>query len=203
MRVLLSPRCDSGKDAAVAAVARAMAGPEGEAIAFRGLSEEAFLRPLSEGEIYLVRKALLGLDPDLFVRKDEAPAPVVGYVCAGKPVVPGATRRVIAVADHVNLGWRSPLTGRNDDRLGPRFPVIAGMYEPGLVSSRVGSEALLPIEQGVVAGVRDDRRLLGFESRMVREQGPAALSSELVPVALLAAHLGIRLAAAVVVAREE
>ena len=107
------------------------------------------------------------------------------------------------MTDHVNLAWRSPLTGRNDDRLGPRFPVVAGMYEPELVSSRIGSEALLSAEQGVVAGVRDDRRLLAFESRMVREQALAAVSSELVPVALLAAHLGFRLAAAVVVAREE
>jgi purine-nucleoside phosphorylase len=103
----------------------------------------------------------------------------------------------------VNLTWRSPLTGRNNDRLGPRFPVIAGMYEPGLVLSRVGPEVGLPVELGVVAGVRDHRCLLEFESRMVREQDLAAFSSELVPVALVAAHLGIRLAAAVVVLEEE
>ncbi len=158
---------------------------------------------MSESEIYLLRKALLGLDPDLYVAKDESSAPVVGYVCAGKAVLPCAARRVIAVRDHVNLTWRSPLTGRNDDRLGPRFPIVAGMYDPLMVLDRVESGALLSAEQGVVAGVRDDRRLLGFESRMVREQGLAAVTTELVPVALLAAHLGIRLAAAVVVAREE
>lgn len=203
MRVLLSPSFSSGNDPDIAALARSLAGPEGEAVLLRELSEAAFRRPLSGGEVHLLRKALLGSDPDLAVENDEARAPVVGYVCAGKTTLSAGKRRVIAVTDHVNLAWRSPLTGRNDDRLGPRFPVVAGMYEPGLVSSRVGPETSLPVESGAVAGVCDDRRLLAFESRMVREQGLAAVSSELVPVALLAAHLGIRLAAAVVVAREE
>jgi hypothetical protein len=184
-------------------MARSLAGLEGELVPLRELSEAAFRRPLSEGEVYLLRKALLGLSPDLSVRKDEAPAAVVGYVCAGKTAVPTKKRRVIVVTDHVNLAWRSPLTGRNDDRMGPRFPVVAGIYEPELVSSRVGPELSLLVELGVVAGVCDDRRLLAFESRMLREQGLSAVSSELVPVALLAAHLGIRLAAAVVVAGEE
>lgn len=202
MRVLLSPRSATGSDPDVAAVGRALAGPDGEAVPLRELSEASFRRPLSEGEVYVLRQALLGIDPDLLLEQDEARPPVVGYVCAGT-ALPGGERRVIAVADHVNLTWRSPLTGRNDDRLGPRFPVVAGMYEPGLVLSRVGLEPSLPVRQGVVAGVRDDRRLSEFESRMVRERDLAAVSSELVPVALLAAHLGIRLAAAVVVAREE
>ena len=77
------------------------------------------------------------------------------------------------------------------------------MYEPELVLSRVGRRLLLPAGQGVIAGVHDDRLLSEFESRMIREQGLAAVSSELVPVALLAVHLGMRLAAAVVVASEE
>lgn len=203
MRVILSPSSDSGNDPDIAVVARSLAGPEGESVRLRDLCEAAFRRPLSEGEVYLLRKALLGHAPDLLVRNDEAPAPVVGYVCVGKTVLPAGERRVIAVTDHINLAWRSPLTGRNDDRLGPRFPVVAGMYEAELVSSRVGPETPWLVESGVVAGVIDDRRLLAFESRMILEQGLAAVSSELVPVALLAAHLGFRLAAAVVVAREE
>jgi hypothetical protein len=203
VRVLLSPLSEPGSDAVVAAVAQALAGPDGESVPLRGLSEASFRRSLSEGEIYLLRRALLGLDPDLLGGKDEVRPPVVGYVCAGKAVLPSGEGTVIAVADHVNLTWRSPLTGQNDDRLGRRFPVIAGMYEPGLVLSRVGPGVTLPVELGVVAGVRDDRCLLEFESRMVHEQDLAAFSSELVAVALLAAHLGIRLAAAVVVMEEK
>ena len=203
MRVLLGPQSDPRSDADVASVARALAGQDGELVPLRELRQESFRRRLSGGEIYLLRRALLGFDPDLLAEKDEASATVVGYVCSGRAALDGGERKVIAVTDHVNLTWQSPLTGNNDDRLGPRFPVVAGMYEPGLVLSRVSLEAVLPVEQGVVAGVRDDRGLLEFESRMVREQSLAAVSSELVPVALLAAHLGIRLAAAVVVPGEQ
>lgn len=203
MRVLSSSLSDPLSGAAVVAVAQALAGPDGDSAPLRELKAESFRRILSEGEIYLLRRALLGFDPDLLGRKDEVRAPVVGYVCAGKSVLPGGESRVIAVTDHVNLTWKSPLTGRNDDGLGPRFPVVSGMYEPGLVMSRVGPVETLPVEQGAVAGVLDDKCLLDFESRMVREQNLAAFSSELVPVALLAAHLGIRLAAAVVVPKEQ
>ncbi len=110
---------------------------------------------------------------------------------------------VIAVTDHANLTWESPLTGPNDDSLGPRFPVMAGLYEPALVTALPA----LPVatREGVVAGVRDELDLTPFESRVAAagslEKGPefTAVSSELVPVVVLAAHLGFRVAAGVVV----
>jgi hypothetical protein len=113
---------------------------------------------------------------------------------------------VIAVSDHANLTWESPLTGSNDDSLGPRFPVTAGLYEPTLAAARLVPP--FPARQGVVAGVRDELDLTPFESRVVAagflEEGQefAAVSSELVPVAILAAHLGFRVAAGVVVPAE-
>ena len=109
---------------------------------------------------------------------------------------------MIAVTDHVNLTWESPLTGPNDDSLGPRFTVTAGLYEPAPVTAL--SAPRLAARKGVVAGVRDDRELTPFESRVVAAgfleggQEFAALSSELVPVAIVAAHLGYRVAAGVV-----
>jgi purine nucleoside phosphorylase len=106
----------------------------------------------------------------------------------------------VAVADHVNLTWRSPLAGPNDDRFGPRFPVVAGMYDAGLVRQRLSALPGLVTGEGVVAGVRDMSRLSGFEQEMIRRWGMGAVTSELVPVALVAAHLGFRLAAVVVIA---
>jgi hypothetical protein len=184
-------------------MAESLAGADGEVVPLRELSEASFRRALSEAEVYMLRTAILGRDPDLFASEDEAPAAVVGYICAGKPVPPDAGRSVIAVADHVNLAWRSPLTGPNDDRLGPRFPITAGMYEPERVLAGLGAGTSSPAKRGIIGGVRDARFLLEFELRMARERRLDAISSELVPVALLAAHMGIRLAAAVVVEGEE
>jgi hypothetical protein len=199
MRVLLSPSIDEWGPSFTADLAGRLAGGDGEVLPLRGLGAPAFRRPLSSGETHLLRWAILGLDPGLHVRTDEAPATVVGYVCAGRRIASNRTVEVVAVADHVNLTWRSPLTGLNDDLLGPRFPVVAGVYVPEMVVERVGSGVAPPVGQEVVAGVQDDRSLLEFESQMVRKQGLETVSSELVPVALLAAHMGIRLAAVVVI----
>jgi hypothetical protein len=199
MRVLLSPTLDEWRPPFTADLAKRLAGDDGEVVPLRGLGPAAFRRPLSSGEIHLLRWALLGADPGLHVKTDDAFASVVGYVCAGHRAPSGRTAEVVAVADHVNLTWRSPLTGVNDDRLGPRFPVVAGVYVPKIVVGRVGPGAGPAVGQEVVAGVRDDRKLLEFEWEMVRKEGLDTVSSELVPVALLAAHMGMRLAAAVVI----
>jgi hypothetical protein len=98
-----------------------------------------------------------------------------------------------AVRDHVNLTWSSPLRGRNDDSLGPRFPVTADLYRPGDVLSRLGKG--VPVE--VAACVRAEGRLNALESEVISHHGLAVITSELAPVALLAAHLGYALAAVV------
>ena len=109
---------------------------------------------------------------------------------------PGLTR-LVAVTDHANLTWRSPLTGPNDDRLGPSFPSMIGVYVPEVVSDRVPAGEGMIVVPGVVAGVLDDDRPSGFEAEAAGMLGCAALSSELVPVVIVAAHLGLRVAAAV------
>ncbi len=162
-------------------------------------------RRLSAAEVHGLRKALLGLGPGKELVPRDPDDEVVGYVCVGRSVLDDAGGRAgggplrgsaapapaLAVTDHANLTWQSPLRGPNDDSLGPRFTVTAGMYAPELVLSRIAAA------RGEVAGVRDTGALSGFEMRICTQSGFPAVSSELVPVALIAAHLGFRLAAAV------
>jgi purine nucleoside phosphorylase len=103
----------------------------------------------------------------------------------------------VAVTDHVNLTWRSPLTGPNDDAVGPRFPSMTGIYDPETVVERLAAEGIIVVP-AIVAGVSDDRHLSAFEAEMVGAEAYQAASSELVPVAIVAAHMGLRLAAVVV-----
>jgi hypothetical protein len=151
-----------------------------------------FRRRLTAAEVHAVRIALVGERR----RAAGAPDDIVGYICGGRPAVDGGAP-LVAAGDHVNLTWRSPLAGGNDDRVGPRFPALAGCYAPDIVESAVRGDAAAAVVRGGVAGVVDHDRPTAFENRVARELRVVALSSELVPVVILAAHLGLRVAALV------
>jgi hypothetical protein len=200
VRVLVGPRADLSRDGVGAAAASRLAGPEGEVVSLLEAGVRNLSRRLSAAEVSLLREALMGGDA------------TVGYVCRGAGTGIGARAgdaaagtadweaRLVAVTDHANLTWRSPLTGPNDDRIGPRFPTMAGVYAPEAVLVRLGASEGMIVMPGVVAGVLDDGRLSGYEIEVASAQGYAVASSELVPVVIVAAHLGLRVAAVVVIA---
>jgi hypothetical protein len=212
VRVLLSPGATAAPGGRSAA--DALAGDEAHVVDLARSGVRNLKRRLSQAEIHSLRKALLGLGVGQETRRRDAEDTVVGYVCAGVALdgqeSRGSEERsggalqtgwVAAVTDHANLTWYSPLTGPNDDDLGPRFPVTAGLYDSGLVTERLSAT------EAIVAAVWDDSHLSPFEARMIAE-GPSdggpkfgATSAELASVAILAAHLGYRLAAAVTTAR--
>jgi len=197
MKVLVSPRAERGPGPAADAVARALAGDDGEVVSLLQAGIRNLARPLSAAEVALVREALGG------------PHTVVGYVCrgaewkdAGEAEGRGRAIDVLAVADHANLSWLSPLTGPNDDGVGPRFPSMTGVYSPEVVLDRAAAGGMI-VGQGLVAGVRDDGHLTLDEARIAGEQAYEAVSSELAPVVIVAAHMGLRIAAAVLIATSE
>jgi purine nucleoside phosphorylase len=99
----------------------------------------------------------------------------------------------VPVVDHVNLMTRGPLTGRWPAGEPRDFPGMTGIYQPSLVRRSQGARVY---SSGVVAaGVADARRLTRFEVRAVREGGWPIVSDSLVPVAIVAAYYGLRLAA--------
>jgi hypothetical protein len=220
MKVLVGP-C-AGVDAAAAiAVARALAGRGGVVggsggpvpgegglvVPLREVGVTNLSRRLSAAEVALLRRAMRDAR-DGSEGGPEAADRVIGYVCGGRPAAPagcegGATgegAHVVVVEDHVNLTWRSPLLGPNDDSAGPRFPSMTGIYVPELAAGRLSAGEGMIVRTGVVAGVLDSERLNGFESDAVARHAYAAVSSELVPVVIVAAHLGLQVAAAIVAA---
>jgi len=100
---------------------------------------------------------------------------------------------LLAVADHVNLELRGPLTGRWPAGLPRGFPPLTGIYQPADVRARGGAR----VYSGsvVVAGVTDAGRLTPFEARALREAGGFVVSDSLVPAAIAAAYYGLTLAA--------
>lgn len=213
MRVLLSP--DAGVLPGIRACAEGLAGADGgRVVELARVGVKNLRRRLSAAEVHALRKALLGLGPGHDLAPRDSEDVMVGYLCVGtRPSAEAATARVgrseaecvpagysmITVTDHANLTWESPLTGPNDESLGPRFPVTAGLYLPERVTAALAGPGAA-LEAGVVAGVRDERRLSPFEAGVVAGGGFAAVAAELAPVTVVAAHLGFHVAAAVLVA---
>jgi len=100
---------------------------------------------------------------------------------------------LLAVADHVNLALRGPLTGPWPAEVPRTFPPLADIYQPGVVRAFGGARVY---SSGVVvAGVADAGRLTPFEARAVSDGGFFAVSDTLVPAAIVAAYFGLKLAA--------
>jgi hypothetical protein len=184
MKVLVGPRLDPSVDPLVARVCQLLAGENGEVVSLAGRGFKNPYRRCSAAEVQTLRGAL----------RDERG--VVGYVCRGAPA-PGGMAGWVVVTDHANLTWWSPLAGPNDERVGPRFPSLADAYAPEAVMALVGGEEGMIVVPGVVAGVPNDLAMTGYEADVVRRLGWAAVSSELVTPVIVAAHMGMRVAALV------
>ena len=142
MRVLVGPRTGPAGDDNVAGVVHTMAGGEGEVVSLREIGVRDLSRQLSAAEVALLREAL------------GSPAQVedrlIGYVCRGVASVDPASS-LVAVSDHVNLTWRSPLAGPNDEAVGPRFPSMTGIYAPETVVDLMAAKGII-VMPAVVAG---------------------------------------------------
>jgi hypothetical protein len=204
VRVLVAPDIDLGAGTRGAAVAAALAGEDGLVISLAQVGLPAWEgRPLSAADTQLIREAMGAgrradrEGDDMGVGDGERP--VVGYVCTGRPtsVSLPAQSDVVAVVDHAGLTWRSPLAGPNDEAVGPRFPRVDGVYVPEVVMERVGGLPGVTITSAVVAGVRHQDALSDWERHVVDSLGFPVSSATLVAVALIAAHMGMRMAAAV------
>ena len=118
---------------------------------------------------------------------------VLTNACGGvrEDLEPG---QLVLVSDHLNLQGTSPLVGRNDDELGPRFPDMSDAYDSELrviahaAAARVG-ETLV---EGVYAAWLGPAFETPSEIRMIRGLGADLVGMSTVPEVLAARHMGIR-----------
>jgi hypothetical protein len=179
-------------------LAVSLAGEDGMVVPIESFGVRTLRRALSQAEVHYLRRALLGLAPGEPLAPRRSEEELLGLICSGR-ALHGTGPAMVAVADHANLTWRSPLRGPDDETLGPRFPVVAGLYRPEEVLARLGSSLLV----AEVACVHDDGSPTGFERETAEKNGLNTLSTELAPVALVAAHLGFHLAALVLETGED
>jgi purine-nucleoside phosphorylase len=103
---------------------------------------------------------------------------------------------LMVIRDHINLTGVNPLRGRNDDRLGPRFPDMSALYDPAwqevLASALI--EAGRPKHRGVYAGLAGPSYETPAEIRMLAALGADAVGMSTVAEAIAARHMGLRVA---------
>lgn len=100
---------------------------------------------------------------------------------------------LMIIRDHINLSGINPLRGKNDERLGPRFPDMTNAYEPKLrkILSSVALELDIPIHEGVYAIMLGPSYETPAEIKMLRFIGADAVGMSTVPEVISAVHCGM------------
>jgi xanthosine phosphorylase len=109
--------------------------------------------------------------------------------------------RLMVLTDHINLMGVNPLTGPNDDAVGPRFPRMLDAYDPALRAAlRTAAEAAgVALAEGVYLAVAGPSFETPAEIRAYRTLGADAVGMSTVPETILARHGGLRVVAVSVV----
>jgi purine-nucleoside phosphorylase len=104
---------------------------------------------------------------------------------------------LVLISDHINLQGHNPLTGANDERLGPRFPDMTQAYwkpyrELALAAARKLGK---PVTEGVYAGLLGPSYETPAEIRYLRTIGADLVGMSTVPEVIAARHMGIKVLA--------
>jgi purine-nucleoside phosphorylase len=101
---------------------------------------------------------------------------------------------LMIMTDHINFMGDNPLRGPNDDRIGPRFPPMQGVYTPSLVNLalEIGRAAGSPVQKGVYLAVSGPNYETAAELRALRILGADAVGMSTVPEVIVATHCGVK-----------
>jgi xanthosine phosphorylase len=104
---------------------------------------------------------------------------------------------LMAITDHINLTGVNVLIGPNDEAIGPRFPPMAGAYDPALLAElRAAADELgIPLAEGVYLAVSGPNFETAAEIRAFAVLGADAVGMSTVHETTVARHCGLRVLA--------
>ena len=104
---------------------------------------------------------------------------------------------LMALSDHINMLGVSPLTGPNEDEIGPRFPSLRDAYDPALrgLLRQSADDLGIRLPEGVYLATHGPSFETPAEIRAFRTLGADAVGMSTVPEVILARHCGLRVAA--------
>jgi len=107
-----------------------------------------------------------------------------------------ARGQLMLISDHINLMGANPLSGPNEERWGPRFVDQSQVYDPDLRQKLrdAGQYCGLQMVEGVYAAVGGPTYETPAEVRYLRAVGADAVGMSTVPEAIVARHMGLKVA---------
>ena len=103
---------------------------------------------------------------------------------------------LMLISDHINLTGANPLRGRNEDRWGPRFVDQTEVYDITLRKRllEAAEKEEVGLREGVYAAVSGPTYETPAEIAAFRTLGADAVGMSTVPEAIVARHMGMRVA---------
>jgi len=101
---------------------------------------------------------------------------------------------IVAISDHINLTGVSPLSGPNDERLGPRFVDMTDAYDPKLRAiAAVAAPAAIgrELREAIYAGMAGPAYETPAEVRLLRTLGAGLVGMSTVHEVIAARHAGL------------
>jgi purine-nucleoside phosphorylase len=104
-----------------------------------------------------------------------------------------ATGALVLISDHINLQCANPLTGANDDRLGPRFPDMTEIYSSVLriTAKETAGQLGIALHEGVYAAMPGPSYETPAEIRFLRIIGADLVGMSTAAEAIAANHMGM------------
>jgi purine-nucleoside phosphorylase len=101
---------------------------------------------------------------------------------------------IMLIEDHINLLGDNPLIGKNDDRLGIRFPDMCHPYDKELLAlaQKVALEEKISCHKGVFVAVSGPNLETRAEYRFLRGIGADVVGMSTVPEVIVGVHANMR-----------
>lgn len=108
---------------------------------------------------------------------------------------------IMLLKDHINLMPSNPLIGKNDDRLGSRFPDMSEPYSHKLIdlAQQVAASNQIKLQTGVYAGLSGPCFETRAEYKYLHAIGADAVGMSTIPETIVAIHSGMKVLAASVI----